>query len=72
MCIKSSRYCIQNLVLIDPGQAIPRVTQSGNHYNESCLKKVQGDKTNYKPATGTQNKQAEQEDNYFSNIFLQY
>lgn len=37
---------------IDPGQPMPRVTQSGSHYNESCLKKVQGDKTNYKPAIG--------------------
>ena len=32
--------------------SLPRVTESGNQYNESCLKKVQGDKTNYKPATG--------------------
>ena len=31
---------------------LPRLTESGNQYNESCLKKVQGDKTNYKPATG--------------------
>ena len=31
---------------------MPRITESGNQYNESCLKKVQGDKTNYMPATG--------------------
>ena len=28
------------------------MTKRGDGYNESCLQKVQGDKTNYKPANG--------------------
>ena len=31
---------------------IPRVTQSGDFYNESCLSEVKGSKTDYKPANG--------------------